>query len=987
MKSFLKKLALAAGSFVIPFFAFSQSDNSDLFLNGYVSSQWTVSDGLPSNSVTSCIQDSIGYIYFGTYEAMVRYDGVEFRTINRTYEDKYDFVSSRTLFKDSRNNVWNGSNDEGVFCIKTDGSVQRYSTADGIPNNSIRDICEDKEGNIWIGTACGVVYITTSGEIKIPVGFDRIACTNSMLVWDLYCDTAGRIWISTNTENKLFVFQDGRIDLFNGIKSVKNPEVSVVTQDASGALWFGIRPSYAVKIEGSQETLYDISEKGRKPNVINAILCDSNSNMWFATDNGVTVLHGGKMSYFDTSNCLADDNITSIIEDNEKNIWLGTYRGGIQKLSQSKFQVYSVPSTVNAIADDTVHGCQWLAADDGLYAFKDDVLTTSPLNGFFDNVRLRDVTSLDDGTLLVCAYDTHGFCIVRPDGKITSVKKEDGLAGDKVRVAVKSSDGKIWVGTTTGISVLTINGTTVKSISNITRTDGLSNDYIMCLHEDAEGRMWVGTDGGGIFIIDDMKIARNLSTSDGMVGNVIFKIDELSEGEFWISTGTGLSCYKDDSFVNFNSKNKLPSDGIFQILTDYTQTAWLTTNRGIASVKMKDLESVARGESKIVNARLHGKTDGLKNSVVTSTSKSMKDSIGRIWFTLSDGVAVFDPLKVLGTTEPPVITIEEITIDNETFPYDGNTVVLSPSSKRLSIKYNGLSFVSSEQVKFKFMLEGFDEELSDWTTQRSVSYTNLAPGTYQFTVLAQNRDEVLNSLDNKIVIVKKPYLWQRPAFWIATGLLLIALILLFVLVKFRQLKREKDLVKKFSDEIIKAFVGAIDAKDKYTNGHSIRVADYSVMLAKRLGKSKEEQEKIRFAAILHDIGKIGIPDAIINNPNKLTPEEYDVIKKHPSIGQEILGSITTIPGVATGAKWHHERFDGNGYPDNLSGSDIPEIARIICVADAYDAMTSNRSYRRLMPQAKVREQIEQGRGTQFDPQIADCMIKIIQEDIGYNLHE
>ena len=194
-------------------------------------------------------------------------------------------------------------------------------------------------------------------------------------------------------------------------------------------------------------------------------------------------------------------------------------------------------------------------------------------------------------------------------------------------------------------------------------------------------------------------------------------------------------------------------------------------------------------------------------------------------------------------------------------------------------------------------------------------------------------------------------------------------------------------VERLSKQMVNALANTIDAKDSYTNGHSTRVAKYSVMIAKKMGYSKEQVSLVEYTALLHDIGKIGVPREIINKPARLTDEEYEIIKTHPVIGAKTLEGITEIPDIAIGARYHHERFDGRGYPDGLSGMDIPEIARIIGVADAYDAMTSNRSYRGLMAQEVVRGEIEKGKGTQFDPAIADVMMCIIDEDKEYNFHE
>lgn len=184
-----------------------------------------------------------------------------------------------------------------------------------------------------------------------------------------------------------------------------------------------------------------------------------------------------------------------------------------------------------------------------------------------------------------------------------------------------------------------------------------------------------------------------------------------------------------------------------------------------------------------------------------------------------------------------------------------------------------------------------------------------------------------------------------------------------------------------------ALATAIDAKDKYTHGHSTRVAEYSKEIAKRMGKSSKECNEIYYAGLLHDIGKIGISGRIINKDGVLTDEEYKAIKMHPIIGSQILSSINKSPYLAIGAKYHHERYDGKGYPEGLKGENIPLVARIISVADSYDAMTSKRSYRTIMPQQKVRSEILHGSNSQFDPQIARIMLQMIDEDVSFKMKE
>ncbi len=203
----------------------------------------------------------------------------------------------------------------------------------------------------------------------------------------------------------------------------------------------------------------------------------------------------------------------------------------------------------------------------------------------------------------------------------------------------------------------------------------------------------------------------------------------------------------------------------------------------------------------------------------------------------------------------------------------------------------------------------------------------------------------------------------------------------------RRAEERRKQVERLSNQIINALAESIDAKDSYTNGHSMRVAQYSVKIAERAGKSKEEQERIHYMGLLHDIGKIGIPDSIITKNSSLSDKEYYVTRKHPEIGAEILANISEIPDLGIGARWHHERYDGTGYPDGLKGEEIPEEARIIAVADAYDAMASKRSYRDVLPQQVVYGEIKKGKGTQFDPVFADIMLVLMEEDTAYTMRE
>ncbi len=195
----------------------------------------------------------------------------------------------------------------------------------------------------------------------------------------------------------------------------------------------------------------------------------------------------------------------------------------------------------------------------------------------------------------------------------------------------------------------------------------------------------------------------------------------------------------------------------------------------------------------------------------------------------------------------------------------------------------------------------------------------------------------------------------------------------------RRLDEKTKEMERVTIQAIMTVANTVDAKDDYTKGHSMRVAAYSELLAQRLGWSEEEIQNIYYVAMLHDVGKIGVPDAVLNKPFKLTDVEFRLIKGHTLMGAEILNDFRMFPNISVGAKYHHERYDGKGYPEGLKGESIPLVARVIGLVDSYDAMTSNRVYRKRLSDDIVMQELEKGKGSQWDPDLVDIFVDLIKE--------
>lgn len=224
---------------------------------------------------------------------------------------------------------------------------------------------------------------------------------------------------------------------------------------------------------------------------------------------------------------------------------------------------------------------------------------------------------------------------------------------------------------------------------------------------------------------------------------------------------------------------------------------------------------------------------------------------------------------------------------------------------------------------------------------------------------------------------------DSPLFWLIIAAAVITLTVFITdeinLQRYSKLRKWQEEIQAVLLESFTTFANIIDAKDPYTQGHSLRVAEYTKLIAKKMGYSEIDQERMYWIGMLHDIGKIGITDVILQKPGRLDNTEYSTIQTHVDIGGIILKDFKALPDITDGAQYHHERWDGKGYSQHLAGKDIPEIARIICVADSFDAMTSPRVYRKALSIEFAKKELLKCSGTQFDPDIVPVMIRLIDE--------
>lgn len=371
-------------------------------------------------------------------------------------------------------------------------------------------------------------------------------------------------------------------------------------------------------------------------------------------------------------------------------------------------------------------------------------------------------------------------------------------------------------------------------------------------------------------------------------------------------------------------------------------------------------------------------TNGL-HPIIANTSGYYDESEQKYYLQSTNGVFVYDFNKTRDIPAPAKIVVSSVDLDGEHFY--GNTISIGKDIYRVAFNLSILGFRPNNGYTIYYKLDGIDE---DYTVaaddNRSAYYTNLAGGSYDFHVYVTDEyGQASNEI--QIHLEKDKKVNEQWWFWAALALIAVAAVVLIASAYVRHkteqsLKRQLE-YKNITVESIQAIARTIDAKDEYTNGHSIRVGAYSKIIAENLGMSSDEVDNIYYIALLHDIGKIAIPDSILNKPGRLTDEEFAVMKSHTTRGAAILKGISTIPQIIEGAKSHHEKYDGSGYPEGLKGEDIPFVARIICCADCFDAMASKRVYKEPFSLDVITNEFERCAGTQFDPQISRVVIDLI----------
>ncbi|MBR6316690.1 MAG: HD domain-containing protein [Lachnospiraceae bacterium] len=937
--------------------------------NDYVQSVYSSNNGLPCGEANDIAQTNDGVLWIGTYAGLYRYNGREFRWV-----DDYENVKNvNCLYVDEEGRLWIGTNDNGLAIVIREKVVNVLDQSDGLPSNSVRSIIRATDGYYYVGTSSSLQVLMMNNGLKATNTLEEVNYVESIAA-----DENGHV-AAIASDGRLFLLRQGEILTSMTLEDDKEL-FKCCAFSPDGKLMVGSTTNHIYSYEVSDESLKLVNLLScRGVNSINNLNYLENGTLFISTDTGVSYMDGAGYHQINTNEF--NNSIDNMLYDYQGNLWFTSSRLGLLRLAKSPFKdVYGAIGMERRVVNAIVFwkDCYYIGTDEGLDVV-DKTCRRKVENKLTDDLKGKRIRCMYvDGNehLWICTYG-NGLMEFATDGQFWAYNADSGSFGNRARIVTGLSDGTILAAGDSGISFIK-DHEVVRTIKN---EDGLINSMILTATEMEDGRILAGTDGDGIAILKDGAVEKMLTRDDGLSSGVILRTvkDPKSEGVF-VVTSNSLCYLEPDGKIRV--LDKFPYFNNYDIWVKDEDSLFVMSSAGIYVVERDELVEGGDIAWELLDARR-----GLGTSL-TANSWNYYNGHGELFLPCDTGVYIIDVEKYNSDVRSYRMQLASVKLDGLQQPLPRKGVItVGQGVSRVELGPEILNYTIQEP-NVGYFLEGYD---SQWTieAQNSLSniiYVNLPAGKYTFhlAIFDSAGDRVLE--ERKFELVKEGEIYEKPYFTVYMLTLLSLILIWFTWLVVQRQINQQQIKLNMANETVMAIANAVDAKDVRTHQHSNRVAEYSEMIAREMNcfpwwRRNKELSNLRKAAQMHDIGKIAIPDSVLNKVGRLTDEEYAKMKSHTERGAEILKDFTLVEHVVDGTKYHHERYDGKGYPEGLKGEEIPLYGRIIAVADCFDAMTSNRVYRNHMDTDYVMTEMQRGRGTQFDPDALDAFMRLVEKGI------
>ena len=757
-------------------------------LTQYVHDAWDTADGLPQASVQDLIQSRDGYIWFGTQEGLVRFDGVRFDVFDKQNTSALTTGNISCIIEDVDGVLWIGTTGGGLLRAQ-DGEFTAYTTQQGLSSNVVLSLLETASGDIWIGTDAGL-NLFRDGHFTIYTTADGLPHdTIPALVQDRH----GRVWAGTQGGGIGLVDKE-QILVLDESWGLSSNSVRALLSAEDGSVWIGTDNGGLSRYkDGTFVETPKVEELGADS--VYSLAEDGDGNLWVGTaNNGLIRCRQGMMSLYSSSEGLTHDRVSSLMMDREGSLWIGTFGGGLNRLRDTPFTTYGAKEGLSSdhiwsVFEDR-EDCLWIGTQVGLDMMVDGIPSPYAGRAEMEGKPVMALFQDGEGRLWV---GTHGYGLWRlQDGAWTTWTEEHGLADNIVFTINQDANGTIWAGTQAGLTRIIDD-----ELHTFTTADGLPHDNIRGLQVDGDNTLWIGTRGAGLArYVNGAFETIDLGAERTPNQLLIMEVYLDGRGGLWLGTPEGLLYYRDGETRQITTQNGLYDDTVHRILEDDIGNLWISCNHGIYRISRLDLERFSAGTSDQVTSESYGRADGMRNEECNGGYQpaGWRTMDGRLWFPTIDGLVSLDPSDIRSSDVPPPVLIERVHVDAEPIDPD-ETPILPAGASRFEFHYNAPTFLDPDKVQFRVRLDGLDDDWVDAGTRRIAYFTQLNPGEYTFNVTACNSDGVWNENGATFSFVLQPRFYQRPLFYGFCALLVVTAALGMHGMRVRQLRvREKELL-------------------------------------------------------------------------------------------------------------------------------------------------------------------------------------------------
>ncbi|MFC2104835.1 two-component regulator propeller domain-containing protein [Bacteroidota bacterium] len=753
----------------------------------YTLKSWTIDNGLPSNAINDITQSQNGYIWIATYGGVVRFDGIKFTKYSSQNSDALLTEATKLVCEDKNGTIWIGTQ-KGIALFQNN-NLYRSKNLKTLDNANIESIFVDKKNNVWIGTNANGLYRYEADTLIYFKDFEKLT---SSAIYAIYEDNIGVIWIGTlkgeliKYENKVFT----PCDINNSTETIYS-----FYQNSRGIMWVGASTGIYTIENDKLQKLSDINIR-----FIENIIEDINGQYWISSSSDGLYRYDNtlcKSELLSEANGLPNNRVTKIILDNQGNLWGGTYRTGIFQITDGKFTCYSesegLYSTTNTAILEYGKDEFWLANEMGTI----DIIKNGKINQLKTKIpipspQIKDMFKDSKGNVWISTY-AGILKIEKQEEKLFNIN--NGFPDNYIRKTFEDFKGNIWIATNrTGIHKFRNDG----SVLTLNSSNGLNTDYVMTIIQYKPDIIIAGTKKGFNLIKND-SVIKQYSVSDGLPDNLIFNIYKDNEDILWISTNSGISRFENNSFTNYSTENGLQTNNVYDIIEDNLGYFWMPGPTGIMKVSKQQLNDFAAEKISKIDYIFYDKSDGMKSSVCLGATKSLKDSNGNLWFLTAEGIAIIDPKEITLSKDLPPVFIEKVYAGDSIF--DLNEIInIHAKHKRFNIDYTAIDLIFPQKISFKHMLEPFETEWTDAGNVRTISYTNIDPGIYTFKVRSTNNHGIWNENYVSIKVRVLPAWYQTLLFKISIFIIVFGGIVVWYKSRINRVKRQRNILEKEVEE-------------------------------------------------------------------------------------------------------------------------------------------------------------------------------------------